>query len=56
VRFFKNKKIEYIEEFKSNALLVRKTKGCLEYEILIDSADIRFDNKKRKDVVILYEK
>ncbi|MCL5260318.1 MAG: antibiotic biosynthesis monooxygenase [Gammaproteobacteria bacterium] len=56
VVLFPGKRNAYIEEYKKLAPFVRQEVGCLEYEIFVDSLDLRFDNEKRDNAVVLLEK
>jgi quinol monooxygenase YgiN len=47
---------EYVAAFGVLAPRVRREKGCIEYEIYVDSNDPRFDNEVRPDTVMLCEK
>jgi quinol monooxygenase YgiN len=56
VTLFTGKKDDYIKEFKKIVDPVLKQKGCIEYDIYVDSTDHRFDNPRREDTVVLSEK
>jgi quinol monooxygenase YgiN len=56
VTLVQGKRAEYIKEFKNIIDYVLKQKGCIEYDIYVDSTDQRFDNPRREDMVVLSEK
>lgn len=47
---------EYIKEFARISEEVRRQKGCISYDLYVDSTDPRFDNKKMADSVVILEK
>jgi quinol monooxygenase YgiN len=47
---------DYLAAFSALAPRVRQEKGCIEYDIYLDSDDPRFDNEVRPDTVVLCEK
>lgn len=47
---------DYLKEFVRVSNEVRRQKGCIEYDIYVDSTDARFDNQRRDDVAVIVEK
>ena len=47
---------DYLNEFRRISTEVRTQKGCVEYDIFVDSTDLRFDNVRRDDLAMILEK